>query len=247
MPTQNSRSRYLTLIFYSCLTLLGAMISVFSFKVSSVYCFVEHANCPPELLAAVRELRGQRLLLVNFEDQVQATIASFPTVRLTSISKVLPGSLYIGLEPQKIEYVLNEPKAQESLIITEDGIALNSTPHPDWPIIYAHESLFQEIKAKGKIGSGVHHDLIAALVALESLNWTVTSIYLPEWETLQVLAEKQPSILFATKQLPTQVQRAKDLVGSLPADEATQVKEIDLRFKLPVLRESISIPRHDSL
>lgn len=231
----------------SLLTLMGIAVASQVFRVQTMYCFVEFANCSPEVTAIIRELKGQRLLFYDAEAALADRLQSLPTVKVRAVSKQLPDTLTVILEPQQVEYVLQDQQTQQTVVIAEGGVALESAAHPEWPLLFIESSLISGIKLAGRIDPVHHQDLRAALQALPSLNWPIKTIYIPNWQTVQIEVDNQPSVLFELRTLSNQVQRAKDIYSHLPAEEFSRVKEIDVRYKLPVLRETPSITRHDSL
>lgn len=247
MSTVSRLPRRLALTSCVIITLSLAGASILFLRVNELYCFVQYANCSPEIVAALQPLKGQRLLLADNGAQIQQLLQSNPDIRLQEVSKQLPATLTIRLEPQKIAYALKNPASDRHVAFTVDGRLLVSDLRPDWPTFITTNELLDQIQSQNQISVQLHQQLVGALTAIKELGWANPSVYLIDEQTISLQAENKPALILPLEGITTQFDRAQELVDNLPTETIAKTQEIDLRFKLPVLRETPTIPRHDSL
>jgi cell division septal protein FtsQ len=215
-------------------------------RVSTIYCYIQYANCSPELVVHLKELQGKRLLLQDFEAAVSERISSNPDVTLANIQKTFPDTLIITLHPQKVAYVFKELASNQSLIITSAGTVVMTDLRADWPVYWITPSMMSEVQQDLNLEINLHQQLQLVLTSLPATGWEIQAISLPDWQTVQLELANQLTVLLPLAQSETELSRVKDLLKGISPDQLTQIEEIDVRYKLPVLRKTRTIPRHDS-
>jgi len=238
--------RTLSLVIAIFLTTLIFLAGIWFSQVRTLYCFIEYANCPPEVTAELQSLKGQRLLISNLEANVTSRLISNPTLRFKTLRKEFPGTVVVNLESQKIIFGFKAVDSGAYILITDQGRTMMSELHPDWPVFLVSQKLLEETNQRQNLSSNTQLQLEAVLVALQAPTWSNSSLYLADWETVEVELSTGVILLFNLGQLPTQIERASEILSQLPLETAVKTKEIDLRFKLPVLRETPTRSRQQS-
>lgn len=230
--------RKISLVVCIGLTGAGLALAIWFLRVNSVYCYVQYANCPPEITASLQPLKGRRLLLFDLEEETKRLLQSNPNVRFEKLSKQLPGAVTVTLQSQRITYALKAVDSEAYAAISDEGVVVQSEFHSEWPVFLVSQSLLESVTTSGKVAESIQYQLMLALTALKSTNWPVTALHLPDWQTIEVELDQQPVLLFELAQLSNQLGRAQQILTQLPPETVAKTKEIDLRFKLPVLRET---------
>ncbi len=209
------------------------------FKIKQVNCQLNSLSCPAPLEDALADFQGKSLFFDNIEQRVQAL--NLELYQLESVNKSLPHTLNLVFLPKKNSYLLLKDQTQ-LLVVAENGVALDQEVTQKLPEIKI-EGWPNEV-INGHQVDPVLHQTISQLILELELHQIPTSnitVFQPTFITIE-LPENRIALI-ESEQIKTQIKRLAAILQEYDFNSSdTPIKEIDVRFKLPVLRTTRSTP-----
>ncbi len=217
------------LIFVSVVTFIGLFLFLpFIIKVKAE-CLTQYGACPEEIVKLVAQNNGKSL--VAAKNGVKKNLKNNLLVSDFSTQFKLPNVLLVNILLKKPAFVLKNDTNQ-SISVDEDGRVLGSVTNTSLPTVLFSGNL-------KKIGEKIDADQLFALKLMRGVNdmYQINSGVITD-NSLVVELPSSIKVIFPLDG-DTQV-----LLGSLrlvygkieAGDQKGKFKEIDLRFKNPVLR-----------
>lgn len=241
-----ARRKSVTLLLLVVMTLVALAVGFFTLRIKSLECDLDGNPCPSEILVAFDSIKGQSLLFFN-DQQLQALLESYPAYQLNEYGLWLPGTLRLTLAPQTIMYTLSSEIPVESFAVTSEGKLIANTQQTQVPQVLLSQNDWIDVQEKQQLQPALHAIFTQTLNDLQAAKISVPVLYLHDPQTLVLELPDQPLIVFDPQQPTANVARLKHVLDQLSSNpDSALIQEVDVRYKLPVLRQSTSIPRHTS-
>lgn len=245
MQSRPRRGPFLVAVVASVLVVVaGAALA----RVQSVTCSFGAQPCPAEVVSSLHSLRGHHLLFSNTVATAQAALQPHSAYRVQAVQKIYPSTIEVTLESQSLLYQLKRPGSDEVLAASDQAAIITMPLQADLPTIVINDQLWYEWQAAGSVPPQVHQQLKDVSRALGEASLSPQGVVLEEVGTLVLyLPENQVAIL-DLPELRSDIARLVLILRELRERSIDQpIIEIDLRFRLPVLRGERTIPRHETL
>ncbi len=199
---------------------------IFVFKIGVINCQVAENNCSQELYQKLEVLKGKSLFFVNIDEELANNEISTETILLQNYQKTFPGTILLEFSEEKVAYQLITEENQ--LFISEFGNVLpsnqnvNGLPQVSWNSTLSDES---------------HSKIIKILDSVKGTNFTINNISRLNNQEIRIDIKDNPQIIIDEDSIDSKVGILVTLLNSREIKEYEEpIKEIDLRFNLPVLR-----------
>jgi hypothetical protein len=223
------------------LILIGSVAGVSQvFSVKQLHCaLVEKESCPPELTARLQQLMNRSLFATDFQAEAQAATAQ-TVYEFTKIEKRLPNQLTLTFQQAAPLYRLRHQNSEHT--VSESGsLFFSATDEKAAPLLItiAGESPFTP---EGSVSSELQRPLGELAKNLSQASITPREVlWISPQEIRLVLSENTTALLDHTNPAGAVQQLAIILKSeeyqAAVADAEGKI-EVDLRFKLPVLRRA---------
>ncbi len=207
------------------------LVCVFVLKVRNTSCSASNLTCPSDISTEVHSFQGRRLF--GSQKALRNFLSNKPEVKSFSIYTSPLGDIFINLELRKADIALSPEGSSVFTLYTKEGVVVRESPGTTVPVVILKEQLPPE-----------------AVSFIVQLSWQLTTI-LPvqemtvEGSSLKVVLRDgrfvhyplsgDIDLLLGTTLATFSQLNLTD--GKLIIDKkATEIHEIDLRFKNPVLR-----------
>ncbi len=231
--------------------LIGIVVSVaglgmiFQWKINQVVCRLETQPCSPEFTTSLQELTRLSFWVSDVEAQVDQIMKHYPEFEVVEIRRLLPATVEIDVKPRQPLYQLTASN-QELGVVNQDGAVIIVPQALSLPVIRISDQLWQTVVATNTIDQKIHLPLTQLLQACQTEKIACQRLELINQDTVVIeLPESRIGIL--SLEFPERDLKKLSLVlNGLEPDKLKDVQEIDVRYRLPVLRLTRTVPRHDS-
>lgn len=209
-------------------------------KTKSVECYLDsNASCPAELTSLLeQDIINRSFFFTDYENIVaRAPLASLPFT-LSSFKRNLPDKLTLTFKNEPLLYKLVMEDGSSLLIGTEGTIINNATDNNELTQVLVYEDA-ATIFSGNKVTSKLQKPISAIVESLHAQGVSVESVSYQNSQDIRLkLSSSQVAILDDTD--PESAIKKLKLILSAPEVTAIDepIDEIDLRFKMPVLRTS---------
>lgn len=215
------------------------------FSVSHIECSLESGDvCPPPLIEATQSLQGSSLFFTNIEEKLTSdSTGASQQFTLISHQKILPNALQLTFAPDSALYLLQAQDttwivSQRGYLSSYSGESSEATK-VNVPSISYSQSL--ELSESTQLQPTVHQPL-ATLVS-ESQRHHLQLAHI-EWRTSEFIVlqlENYPRVLVTAADPNHSIAILHTLKKNLDLSTVDAgIKEVDLRFKLPVVRTTLT-------
>ncbi len=228
-----SNKRLIYLLFFLLLTFLVIFLPGKLIKIKTIDCASQYGPCDAELSNGLNQLMGKDLgsALKGTRKMLSSTL----TVHSYSLQFKLPSKLRIDIVLRKPKFALNKVGSNDYVLIDKDGMVLETQNLTNLPTLKISDEL-------PGVGQAANERLLFALNITYDMYafYQVKSAKIDN-DSLVVELSRQPVVIFP-------LEGDKDaLLGGLALiisrlnkisedSKIVTVKEIDLRFKNPVVR-----------
>jgi len=234
----------LILLAFFVLTLAGGVIAYFICRISRIECYSETTACPPEVLMALNSVHGQSLFFFDGL-QLDRALHDQPGYQVSDYQLWLPNTVKIQVRPQIVAYILRPEFQTASLAVTSDGKLTPNLLESTNTQVLVPDHQWARFEAGQTLDYQLHTLFLSTIRELQAAAISAPAIYLFDQQTLVLYLPDQPQVLIDTQQTTASIARLKSVLTELAINPlSASTKEIDVRYKLPVLRTSTSIPRH---
>jgi cell division septal protein FtsQ len=209
-------------------------------KVRAVECELAQAPCSAEIQIALTTLAGKKLFLSDFVAESAYVLQSDPSVQVESVTKHWPATVKIKLQPSQPVYKAYLG-AEEVLLATDTGylITKDDISAVEIPKVYINTASVPDKTLMPQL----LHDRLKLLIhslAAEKISYQEIEVQ-TEDRALLILESK---IALVTLDAPAyDIKRLSLVLKGLEPDKLETVREIDLRYKFPVLRNVPTVSR----
>lgn len=235
---------FLALLLIVPLGLVLKNIGSTPFPISHIECqYVADGNdnlsCPGEVVSHLDQLKHRSLFFTDFTSSLADLQLEQYSLQVTH--KTLPGTLTVAVEPAPPLYLLASTQQPEVYTINTAGFAtthVSDLPLPEIKLM-AQGILLTETQ----LDQELHHQLQAIISGIAQLQLEVQLVryYSPDYIEVQ-LPDFPPAIVDQAS-LSQALPKLAVLKNRLDLNSIdTGIKEIDLRFDLPVLRTQRTDP-----
>lgn len=234
-----------TLRFISLFTLLLLVLSVIGFvsleKITKIECFLVEAECSPETTLILEQLQRKQFFITDFEVEIAHILQSNPEVQVDSVIRVWPSTLRISLKPSQPVYAVSTN--EQSWVATKDGYLIKTQEDTtSIPQIYFSVS---DMLSNDTLSQTLHDRLALLIQSLEAEKISYQEIEVQAQDRVLVILDSKIGLLSLDS--PAYDSKRLSLVlKGLEPDKLDTVREIDLRYKFPVLRNESTVPRQKS-
>jgi len=183
-------------------------------------------DCPPEIMDSLEEIKGQALLFNNLEEKLNLIKFNHPA-QIKVTAKRLPKTIYLQVAREAGLYQIKN----SSKIVTKSGFVFESTQE-NIVIIELPANSYEP-----KPDPLIHQNLVTLLESFSSRELEVTSISWQSSDKIHVHLANGLTVALNLEAVPTAGEKlklilAENTISNLDLSGA----ELDLRFRLPVLR-----------
>lgn len=208
---------------------VGAVAFFRSLTVVAVECTTNQSPCRSEIVEALNAVRGVSLIAAN--TKIKEALLH-PAIQTYDVSFVFPRSYKVVIVEKEPAFAIKK-RDDEYVLVSQDGAVLGSTQATGLPTIIVGDASVEDqlILAAGKLLTAVGKEKNVKVGTVDSLGLVVDlpegiRVYLPTDRDLDVTVG---SLLLTLSWLN------KSAEGSRIVSER-EIREIDFRFKNPVLR-----------
>lgn len=234
MKKQLRRPQFRLYVAYGFLIIFASIGWYFS-TVRTIVCTIANTECPPEVSAQLAQLMGQRLIGIDLLTQAEQVLAAEP-LDIVGFKKKLPNTLQIQLSRIPYAYVLKQNETLHA--VSTDGKLYSLSVVPNILTIETVRPISELIDAKNQLQTHLHQAL-QSLTEKAPTFTTVKKIELLDNDTLLFTMNNTVRVLLSTQKVNESLTALKYILEA-PEYQKLQKEytEIDLRFKLPVLRKT---------
>ena len=204
------------------------------FQVTDITCTTtDNQSCPTSVQASLNSAIGKSFFFTNFERDFSASDAETQPYTIQSINKILPGTLVVMVQLETPAYLLITKDGQYS--ISQSGSVIAADSHPQSLATITIQSEIPII-ADGKLPDKYHSVISSILEEILRQEMVVATITWVDDQTLYVDLQNGPRVVLESQTAGQRVQHLPVILQSTEVKSLPQLAEIDLRFKLPVLR-----------
>lgn len=198
----------------------------FSLRINEIECQVSNNNCNPEIYQKLESLKGKSIFFINLEQELNQNGMESEAILLNEYKKVFPGKLVLKFSQEKILYQFEFEG--NSSFISEFGNKLNNNqnknnlPTVDW---------------NAPLDNEIHRKITLIIYNIDTERFPISKITRKNEDKTVIEIHNNPEIIIDDKSTATKLELIQTLLESKEVKEYKQpIKEIDLRFNLPVLR-----------
>lgn len=220
-------------IFFSFTFCLVGILFLFTSKIKSVECNLNQQSCDGEIVDRLN-LNDQSFFFTDIEAEVNQVEFGFP-VQLNQVERIFPNKLKISLSQSEYLYQLNF--GQIHLSVDSEG---NYYPieQDSSVIVQVEPSLYESLLEEKKIDNRFHQGMVSLTKLLEKNNYQIKSINYQSGNLITIILINYPQILVDPDNFENQVFVLELIINKLSInDPEKNFRELDLRFKFPILRE----------
>ncbi len=216
---------------------VGVVLFWYFARVKTIICTVDSQPCSEEVSAQLRSIHGQQIVGVDVQTAAKKALSEQP-VTVLSLKKRLPSTVYIMLQSQPFQYAV--ASAETVRPVTTVG-TLYTVPAPTKlvQIAVTPDVLQSALQEEKHLQPEIHTALTATAAYVQSLDEKPARIELLDTTSIRITMKSGAKILLpVAKNAESLVQLGMILTAPEYARLQSEYTEIDLRFKLPVLRKS---------
>ncbi len=219
-------NRIKKILFFPILPTLLIFILGLLVRIDTIDCRILETNCSPEIYEKLESLKGKSLFLVNFEKTLNENGFNSETILLQDYQKKFPGTVVLRFTEEKVSYQLEFEDS--TLFISEFGnILQNNQDVQDLPKVNWNSQLSNE----------VHLEISKILKSLSETDLKIEKITRKNSKEIIIIIRDHPPIIIDDETIDKKLAILDTLLKSREIEEYEEpIKEIDLRYNLPVLR-----------
>lgn len=210
--------------------LLG--IGWYTLQVGDIECRLDVQSCPPALQDALAPLRGRSLIGVDLREDAQQMVTAH-SVRATSVQKKFPRLLTVQFAQVPISYRLNT--AEKSWDVNSTGTVFE--PSSAAYLEITTKLPVDQLMSSARLLKPEFHQALRAVAESDSTK-QATQIELLDNETIIITMKEGIRALVPTQETALHLAELHQILTSSEYRTVSKdYQEIDVRFKLPVLRK----------
>lgn len=216
---------------------LLSCLSIF-LRVQTVSCLVETQPCPADVSQKLN-LQGRQLLFSDHQRQITTDLAGLP-YQVVKVSLVLPHTVVAELKPQPSAYqLLNNGQVY---LVDQSGLLFQVTqPMADLPIIQVSHANILDLTQR-EVPAATHQFWLEAAAGAKDLGFGAMELRAVNEATILIRLADSLQAVISNEQPLLQLERLQTILKQQAHTTPKEpIHEIDLRFRLPVLRTTTTI------
>lgn len=202
------------------------------FIIQSVNCTSQWGICEPALNDYVQQLRGRSIFFTKISEFVSQN-PEFAQYELATYSKKLPSTVTLHFEQSQTAYKLQS--ADQVWLVNQQGKAVNHAPTDETiPVIQIEDENITQQLTTDSLDPELHAEFLALSQFMISKGLKVQAQFISQ-NTLLIQIPDLPQFVVEPKKIVIQLQKMLMVINNI-ADIPTQAKQVDLRFKNPVVK-----------
>jgi hypothetical protein len=205
------------------------------FRVQTIICTLDQQPCPTELHGYAGHLQGLPIFGYEYAQILNSKPYSLP-LTIATVHKQLPSTILVDFHIPTLEYQIQSP--DRKLSVTKSGTAYESPDLTAAFIVTTNLGADQFISAEKKIYQHIHSCISSLQTQLQQTNLLNTKVSWVDKDTITLIMDgEEQVVLLDCVDIEMQVAKLSILLrASEYQEKRTTIKEIDMRFELPVLR-----------
>lgn len=230
-------------IFVSVLLLIITSILLAQLKITSINCTVQNQPCTEETTRILQKLIGKSIFFTNIEKELNNS-QNTSGITIEKIGRELPSTLHIQVKTEPVLYSLESKDSNAKFSISNKGYIFPFVESSNNPTVIVNNA---ETLISGSSVDEKAHQLISQIISIQVQGSFLKSIEYLSSNEIKLQYSELPILIVAD---PIPVSTLQHLDAIMYTVENTQlsttsadvkpkqpnIKEIDLRFSLPVLR-----------
>lgn len=200
--------------------------------IKQVECSLDGQNCPQGLEQVVQSLVGTSFLFAPLEKYLQTPAAQL--YQLNEMKKIWPAKVEVSFNLKNATYDL-QLADETQYVVADTGFAQQITNHPSLTKIT--NRYWTKPVMTQQVNPDLHQLAIRLKNNLEKNKISCRDIIIHHPDKIELVLKPDLRAMAEQNQLETQLTRLAIVLSELDLNAVDiNIKEIDLRFKLPVLR-----------
>lgn len=212
--------------------------------ITSVSCRTASEPCPTATTQALSTLVGKPLLFTKTEAQVLSVIQEYQLpIELSGLRKNYRGELTVEVRLDPDRYLMSTPDQTLYRVSAQGWLTPTDNTSLDLPQIVLSASESATLAAQPRLSAELHYELSTLIELLATHGINHQKMVTLDAFTMVVQLNENQQALIDREEAALNLARL-ELILNAPNTELdlTQIQEFDVRFKLPVLRTTKTIP-----
>ncbi|MBU0578432.1 hypothetical protein KKE34_03015 [Patescibacteria group bacterium] len=230
------------IVFFSVLLITG-VVAVTSLvpwpiiKINHIECKLDNNSCSNELIDKLSLLRDKSFLFTNIENQILNLNLDF--YQLKNIKKTWPDKIELLFSSKDSSYILKLEPSQQINLVAENGLIYPEKNNDS--VVQITLKNWPEAITENKINQTLHGLITSLIRQLNEYDIKINEIIIHDHNHIEIILNNKLIVLAQESQLDQQIAKLAVILEKLNFSEIDlDIKEIDLRFKFPVLRTNLS-------
>jgi len=209
-------------------------------QVQQVECSLKDQACEAPIMDLVNQARGRSFLFSDFEEVFNTALDSeFPYLRVKSITNDGWGQLKVTLWQSSSRLTVMGPSDDKFVLDSSGGLSSPKDKDRLVEVELAPE-IYEQLQANRGLPESLAKQLLAVAGQIESVKLNYQRIKLQSDQLLIVVLPGQTQIILELNR-PELIKSLQFLSEELKKSDYAGIKEVDMRYKLPVLRDHVTI------
>lgn len=208
------------------------------FTVQKIQCSIDQQQaCPDFLQAELQKNIGKPIFLTNFSGQLQRIATVMPSFHRASYEQQLPDTVLVHFLTAQPQYAVKSQTGNSVFIVDDTGTLIDQASQTNLPVLILPESMSPLLELRAQLPSSLHQANQILFAGLQQHGLKVSAVTALSSTELTMLLPNQVLAHLSTEHLSQQLNKLAYILSSnnLTTIKAP-IKEIDLRFRYPVIK-----------
>ncbi|MDQ3008542.1 MAG: hypothetical protein M3Q81_03010 [bacterium] len=216
---------------------LGALFIISQLgRVNSIECYIAEFHCHSELMSYFQGLKGSKVMSASLQTQAQAALKDNPQYKVIKVKRVFPSTVVLALEQQPLGYILEDLSTSKQYGVDQQARVIED-PDPD---ITTQLFLIEDVSAllsDDAFTTYWHPSLLKLRQSLQSSQIEAERVTISKEKVGILYLASNRTIIFGLANAENDLKKLQYIQESFDFSKVNEpVTEIDVRFKLPVLK-----------
>ncbi len=217
--------------------LLAGLGWLATFKVQEVKCVVQDHPCSAEAEQQAQTLNHRSFFFTDLEKVGADNLSSLPGYQLVSIQRQLPQTVVLTLQQNAALYRLRQIDTNETVVVDTQGYFYTADQQESLPLVVVVDKNQNPDR---------HTQLVDLFKTLTDEHITFKQIEVVSDNVALIYLDGQTTAVINVSSPIQDTKKLSIVLKGIEPGTLSQIQEIDVRYRLPVLRPIRTIPRHDS-
>jgi hypothetical protein len=235
----SNRRRYILIVLLALASVSATLMVTLLFRVKEVECSLSSGSrCPDELTQSSATLKNRSLFFSDFQTLIEQPGFNDHHYKLANLSKRLPSTLIIELQPLETAYLIALRGSDRLVAVSESGVIHTDPVESDSAVVEVEKNTWEQIIEKDS-AEELHSTIMRLLDSLYKNEFFYDTITWINHDEIRVKIAGGVEVIFDSSLSELTVYQTKSLLNSKEfAELEVKPVEVDMRFRLPVLRTS---------